>query len=182
MPHRIAAWVGIALAGAGLCAAQAAQAESLEYAVKAAYLTKFIPFMQWPETAFAAPGAPFNICVMGEDPFGPSLAKAVAGQKIGNHALAVRQAAALDAVADCQILFFGAGDPQTIADAVDAVKDKPVLTITDSGTRMRGIIGFAVIDNHVRFDIDDDAAQAAGIQISSKLLDLARNVKRKGAP
>ena len=51
----------------------AAQTPSLESAVKAAYLTKFIPFIQWPDTAFASPAAPVTICVLGDDPFGPSL-------------------------------------------------------------------------------------------------------------
>jgi branched-chain amino acid transport system ATP-binding protein len=43
---------------------------SAEYAVKAAYLAKFIPFITWPDSAFSSPAAPVTICVLGEDPFG----------------------------------------------------------------------------------------------------------------
>jgi hypothetical protein len=60
---------------------------------------------------------------------------------------------------------------------VDAFKDRPVVTVTDSGISAHGIINFVVVDNHVRFDIDEAAADAIGIKISSKLLELAHAVK-----
>lgn len=157
----------------------AAQADvSLEYAVKAAYLVKFIPFIEWPDSALPA-ATPFNLCILGTDPFGASLDKAAAGQKVGDHILAVHRMAAAEPVTGCHILFVA--DP-AMESALAGTQGKPVVTVTDSGMHIRGIISFAVVDNHVRFDIDDDAAQASGIVISSKLLDLARAVKRKGAP
>jgi hypothetical protein len=151
---------------------------SLEYAVKAAYLVKFIPFIQWPDSALPA-GAPFNICLLGPDPFGANLDRAAAGQKVGDHPLTVRRMAAPDPAIACEMLFVDTPDP---SEGIAAAQGKPVVTVTDSDMHVHGIISFVVSDNHVRFDIDDDAAQAAGIVISSKLLDLARNVKRKGAP
>jgi hypothetical protein len=156
---------------------QPAMADDLEYAVKAAYLVKFIPFIDWPDSAFT-PGAPFTICILGTDPFGAVLDKAVAGQKLGDHGLEVRRLPTLDAGPACHILF--TADAQTAIEMVDAVKTKPVVTITDSGMRAHGIISFLVADNHVRFDIDDAAAQQAGLAISSKLLDLAHAVRRRG--
>jgi hypothetical protein len=57
---------------------------------------------------------------------------------------------------------------------------RPVMTVTDSGMRAHGIISFVVIDNHVRFDIDDDAARRVGLSISSKLLTLAHAVRHRG--
>jgi hypothetical protein len=154
--------------------------DNLEYAVKAAYLVKFIPFIEWPDNAFV-PGAPLTICILGGDPFGAVLDKAAAGQRLGDHALEVRRLPVMDPAQACQILF--TADGQTAIEMVDAVKTKPVVTITDSGMRAHGIISFLVADNHVRFDIDDAAAQQAGLAISSKLLDLAHAVRRRsGAP
>ena len=43
-------------------AANAGEA-SLEYAVKANFLYKFGPFVDWPATAFATPSSPFTICL-----------------------------------------------------------------------------------------------------------------------
>ena len=171
-----------AVAGAvlGLCrTAPAPAADSLEYAVKAAYLVKFIPFIDWPDSVFASPAQPVTICVLGDDPFGGRL-DAQAGQKSGERSVAVKHLAAFDAAANCQLLFLGKS-PAT-NDALAAARDKPIVTVTDSGTPLHGIIGFVIAANHVRFDIDDAAAEAEGLKISSKLLQLAHAVKRKAAP
>ncbi len=56
------------------------------------------------------------------------------------------------------------------------------MTVTDSNPAAHGIISFVIVANHVRFDIDEAAAEAAGIQISSKLLGLAHAVVRGARP
>jgi len=161
---------------------QASQAQDpVEYTVKAAYLTKFVPFINWPEQALP-PGAPVTICIVGEDPFGPALDKIAAAAGAGSRPLVIRRIATTDTaetqiLARCQIAY--AGDPLTSLDVIDALKGKPVVTVTDSGMRARGIISFVMRDNHVRFDIDDAAAERSGIHFSSKLLELARAVNRR---
>ena len=164
---------GLALA-AGLCGAQAD--EALEYAVKGAYLTKFIPFITWPDGALSAPNAPVTICVLGDDPFGGKLEQAAAGAKLGEHPVTVKKTAAPDAT--CQIAFLGAGAET----ALDSLRGKPVVTVTDSGLKAHGVISFVLVDNHVRFDIDDALATQDGLAVSSKLLSLAHAVKPRGAP
>jgi hypothetical protein len=169
----------IFLAGAclaGLSRAQAAE-PSLEYAVKAAYLAKFAPFIEWPNSAFSSPTAPLTICVVGADPFGADLDRATQGQRDGDHPLAVRRMAAPEP--SCQIIFVE-GPPESVAATLEKLKNQPVLTVTDS--RSQGIISFVVIENHVRFDIDEAQADAAGLHISSKLLGLAHAVKRTAQP
>ncbi len=51
----------------------------------------------------------------------------------------------------------------------------PVLTVTDlpAGAAHKGIINFVVEDNHVRFEIDNRAANESGLRISSQLMALA---------
>jgi hypothetical protein len=175
MLHRLAAFIALA----GLFAMATARAQpSLEYSVKAAYLARFAPFIDWPADAFAGPDAPLNICVLGPDPFGAGLEKATAGQKDGGHPLAVRRMETLLPEGACQILFIH--DAALADEALDALKTRPVMTVTDSGMSAHGIISFVVIDNHVRFDIDDDAARRVGLKISSKLLTLAHAVRHRG--
>ena len=171
------------LAGAWLASllpAHAADA-SLEYAVKAAYLVKFAPFIDWPDGAFASPTAPLTICVVGTDPFGADLNRAAQGQHDGDHPLVIRRANAPDPETSCQILF-AAGPPEALAADLDKVKSRPILTVTDSGATSHGIISFVVIDDHVRFDIDEAQADAVGIHISSKLLGLAHATRRGARP
>jgi len=167
----------------GLIIVSDARAEvSLEYAVKAAYLPKFIPFITWPDGAFTAPDAPVTICVLGADPFGGKLEQAAGELKSGDRTINVRYMPASDEVASCQVIFLGKTDATTAEGTLDAVKGKPVVTVTDSGLKAHGVISFVIEANHVRFDIDQAAAAQGGVTISSKLLNLARAVKPRGQP
>jgi hypothetical protein len=167
----------------GLLPGSLKAAPSLEYAVKAAYLPKFIPFISWPESALGAPNAPFTICVLGQDHFEGRLDQAAAGLRSGDHAVQVRHLAAPDSSADCQLIFMPAGsDPAVVQGTLDAMRGHPVITVTDSGVPVHGIISFVIEGNHVRFDIDDAMAAEGGLAISSKLLGLAHVVHMRGQP
>jgi len=148
----------------------------LEYAVKASYLYKFAPFVQWPSTAFDSPTAPLTICIAGQDPFGGALAGAVRGQHVNGHPITVRRIETVRPGIGCQILYVGGDD---VGPALQAVSHEPTLTVTDhnrSGTG--GMIQFVMVSGRVRFSIDQAAAQSSGIAISSKLLGLAVSVNR----
>jgi hypothetical protein len=165
----------LGLAGAP-CPAMAAPG-SLEMAVKASYLTKFAPFVQWPSRSFAGPTSPFRICVAGDDRIGRVLDQAARGQRMQGHPITVTRFASLDAsaMANCQILFLG----KSAGDMLRGVAAQPVLTVTDRNHGgAGGIIQFVMQGSRVRFAVDIAAANAAGIQISSKLLGLAVEVAR----
>ena len=157
----------------------AARSQSLEYPVKAAYLPKFAPFVDWPQRAFAAPDSALVICVLGPDPFGAVLDKAAAGQKIGDHPVVVRRIGA--ASRDCHVLYLGQHSGQQVKEALQLVRGAPVLTVTDGArqTSAHGVVHFTIKDNRVRFAIDDQAAAENGLTISSKLMNLALSVKRR---
>jgi len=154
---------------------------SLEYAVKAAYLPKFVPFITWPDTAFTSPAQPVSICVLGTDRFGGKLQESAGAARSGERAMVVRRLAAPDPEAGCHLLFLS-GDAAMVERTLDAMKGKPVVTVTDSGLKAHGVISFLIEANHVRFDIDDAAAAQGGLVISSKLLGLAHAVKQRGQP
>jgi hypothetical protein len=154
-----------------------AQGASIEYAVKAAYLYKFAPFVEWPPTAFASASSPFQLCVLGRDPFGTSLDQAVNGQRVDEHRVVVRRLDRVDAASGCHVLYLGASSSQTAAEALRAVRGLPILTVADSGRDGGAIIKFVVKDNRVRFDIDTAAAAANHVTISSKLLAMAVSVR-----
>jgi hypothetical protein len=151
---------------------------SLEMAVKASYIYKFAPFVQWPTRAFPSATSPLRICVAGDEALGGMLDQAVRGQRMQDHPLTVVRLASLDpgAVANCQILFLGKA---AAADLPRGVAGQPVLTVTDrSRGGSGGIIQFVMQGSRVRFAVDIAAANSAGIQISSKLLGLAVEVAR----
>ena len=62
-----------------------------EYAVKAAYLYKFAAFVEWPKSSFSQPDSPLNVCIVGFDPFGAYLDRAIAGQRIGERPVVARR-------------------------------------------------------------------------------------------
>lgn len=160
--------------------AVAADAESLEYAVKAAYLYKFGFFVTWPSTAFASPSSAINLCVVGEDPLGATLDATVSGQRVGGHPVVIRRLNTIGRDSGCHILFVGGSDTQRTSQTLVAVRGSGVLTVTDAqGPGAMGIVNFVIKDNRVRFDIDENAAAQNGLIISSKLLSLALNVKQK---
>src|SRR3546814_1608149 len=70
---RRAAAVAIFLAGTVPTSAAARADPPLERAVKASFLFKFVPFVDWPANAFGSATAPFQICLNGQDPFGSVL-------------------------------------------------------------------------------------------------------------
>ena len=150
-----------------------AQGGSMEYAVKAAYLYKFAPFVQWPPDAFASAASPFNLCVLGDDPFGASLDQAVRGQSVGEHPVIVRRLRVTEAATGCHILYVMDARRPASANALRSLHGAPVLTVSDQGHGDGTIIQFVVKDGHVRFSIDTGLAAANRVSISSKLLSLA---------
>ncbi|MGE5567134.1 MAG: YfiR family protein [Parcubacteria group bacterium] len=164
----------MALALAVFAGAVPARAASLEYPVKAAFLYKFAPFVEWPATAWVSPSSPLTLCVVGDDPFGGMLDRTVEGRRLGPHPIVVRRLERLAADSGCSIAYIGGSKAQSVSDALAAVQGTPVLTVTDEAEGGdRGIIHFVLRGNRVRFVIDDAAAAKNGMVISSKLMRLA---------
>jgi hypothetical protein len=94
----------------------------------------------------------------------------------------VRHLDALGRNQDCEIVFAAGSDAQPVAAILAAVRGMPVITVTDGvrDPRAKGIINFVIVDNRVRFEIDDQAAAENGLTISSKLLSLAVYVRPRG--
>ena len=151
--------------------------QTTEYKVKAAFLYNFSHFITWPEHASRDDGK-FNLCVLGGDPFG-KLLDALAGKSVQKYSLEIKRLDSLDLAQSCQLIFVsqtGAGDLEYI---MPALKDLPTLTVSDieGFTARGGIIEFKLVDKKVRFNINIDAANHAGLTISSKLLSLATVVR-----
>jgi hypothetical protein len=184
MPPR-PTWRGawrLALAALLLCAgatAARAQGDSLEFAVKATYLYKFAPFVEWPLGAFKTPTAPFMICIVGDDPFGEVIDRAIAGQRLAEHPMVVDRMATYDTARTCHVLYAMGSETQPTEAILPLARGLPVLTVTDAarGNAAKGIIHFVVANNRVRFEIDDAAAARHELRISSKLLSLAITVR-----
>lgn len=164
------------LTPAALPAAGAADAPSKEYQVKAAMIVNFVQFVEWPSSAFDSDAAPIVIGVIDPDPFGDALEKLAAQKTVGSHRLAVKRFGSADAVESCQVLFVPAARDPDMPGLMRKLDGRPVMTVgeTDRFPWEGGMIRFFAEDGKVRFEINPDAAQRAGLQVSSKLMKLAR--------
>jgi hypothetical protein len=153
-----------------------------EYQVKAAFLYNFAKFVDWPPSAFSDAKQPFDICVYGRDPFGPALDDALSGKSIGDHRVEIGRAKEVPDLMACHMIFVSASQKETPAELVDRLKPRAVLLVgeSDGFAVSGGAIQFTVEDSHVHFLINPDAADRAGLKISSKLLALAKIVRDPG--
>ena len=150
--------------------------ESLEYRVKAAYLLNFTRYVEWP-----APSAPaqadsmLSICVLGADPFGTILDATVAGRTAHGRPLRVRRLRTAGEAAGCEVVFVSQEAWRRNPESLKALNRAGSLTVGESEQFARGggVIGFVIVDETVRFVVNDEARDRAGLRISSRMLSLA---------
>jgi len=154
-----------------------------EYLVKAAFLYNFAKFTEWPNAAYANGAAPLRVCVLGRDPFGTAL-ETIDGKRIKQRLVATLRILRLDQASRCQILYISASERDRLGAILAQLARAPILTVTDlPGLDSPGaIINFQTVADKVRFGIDTDHADLAGLSFSSKLLSLAETYAGHFAP
>jgi hypothetical protein len=150
----------------------------LEYQVKAAYLLNFTRYVEWPSEALDAPGAPMSICVLGRDPFGPVLDATVQGKVSQGRSLSVRRIQSPREASACHVVFVSRETWRTQRELLESLRKKGLLTVgeTDEFAQEGGVIGFVIQEEAVRFVVNADARDRAGLRISSRMLSLAAAV------
>jgi hypothetical protein len=159
-----------------LPATEAAPRASREYDLKAAFLYNLASFVEWPQSAFASPDAPFVIGVLGNDPFGPVLDEIVRHEFVARHPFDVRRFRRVEEVADCHLLFVAPSEARRVPEILRRLRGRPVLTVSDlpAFVQAGGMIGIGRRDDHLELFVNPPAVQAAALTVSSKLLELAR--------
>lgn len=163
---------------------RAAEAPTLEYQVKAAFLYNFTRFVEWPAGKFPAADSPFIIGVVGADPFGSILDQTVKDKTINGRRLIVQRFAPDEDLRQCHILFISRSLKDAVPFLLDQLKQESVLTVSELETfaRRGGAINLVIVDERVKVEINPQAAQRAALKISSKLLQVARVVTEEPAP
>ena len=167
----------VCLAAGSLLAAPARAQAPSEYQVKAVFLYNFAKFVEWPEQG----NDPFDLCIVGDDPFGRILEDTVKGKTLQGRAIGINRIRAREKVQGCQIAFIGAAESGRTRWLLDSIREPGTLTVGESPgfARDGGIINFVIEDSRVHFEINVDAARRAHLQISSKLLSLAKIVTER---
>jgi hypothetical protein len=170
------AWCWILCLCVGLSAAPLRSQTGSEFEIKAAFLYKFASFVEWPHDAR---NLPISICVVGQDPFGSALDRVVQDKKLNGRAFVIRRIKPGEAIGECHILFISASERKRLKPELDRLQGAPVLTVGDMPAfcESGGAINFAMADNRVQLEINPTAAERAGLQLSSRLLSLAKIVR-----
>lgn len=156
----------------------------IEYQVKAAYLLNFTRYVEWPDQAFTSPTAPIEICVLGTDPFEGALEQAVAGRVTRGRPLIVHVKRTASEARYCPVVFVPAAVWRRNRAVLDQLQGHGVLTVGESRefAEAGGTIGFVIRDANVRFVVNLDARDRAGLRISSRMLALAEVLVGGDAP
>jgi hypothetical protein len=163
-----------------LCARpMAQQAEAGEQVIKAAYLYNFTKFIDWPESAFAEPSAPFAVCVLADTMFHDHVAAIMHNEQVRGRPVVVRRPAAPHEVAACHMAYFSRTEAERTGKHLAELGQSPILTGGEGQRFMQlgGHIAFHLEHDRVRFTVSRTRAEAASLSISSKLLRVAKNVE-----
>jgi hypothetical protein len=154
----------------------AAGQDVTEPVLKAAFIYNFAKFTEWPVDVMPA-GEPLLFCVLGDAAIGEALVRAVKGRTLAGHIMEVSQWAPDGPPRrGCHILCLSGVTPSQAATLVAGLRDAPVLTISDveGFTQLGGIAQFFFDHGQLRFNVHAESARRARLQISSRLLGLAR--------
>lgn len=167
-----------ALLSVGGTSARAQDSPSVEYQVKAAFLFNFAKFVDWPPGSYQDEKTPITICVFGYDPFGSALDEIIRGKSINNRELVKRRIDKAGELKTCQIVFVSAREDKFLLEILSNLKGVSALVVGEGENfaERGGEIQFYLENNRVRFAINVDAVQRARLNVSSKLLALAKIV------
>lgn len=161
---------------AALPAGPPALAQPTEYQLKAVFLLNFARYVEWPADRLPE-GAAIDLCVLGRDPFGPAL-EAIDGKQAQNREVRVRLLATPEQAEGCHVLFVSGSEERRIGTLMRSVEGLPILTVSDveGFVAAGGAIGFATVDDRIRFDINARALQLARLRPSAQLMKIARSI------
>jgi hypothetical protein len=152
-----------------------------EYQVKAAFLYNFAKFVEWPHGVFGKADDPIVIGIIGEDPFGTDLETTIQDKTAQNRLLYIKRSSTIDETKSCHILFICESEENRLAAYLKKISKMPILTISDirEFSKQGGMVTLVTEKEKVRFEVNLDAAQEAGLKISSQLLKLANIIRKE---
>jgi len=158
------------LSGQG--AAHAGDSSDVEIRVKAAFIFNFARFVEWPPRSGAGP---VRIAILGRGDLERPLRDVIRGKTVNGRSIEVARIGAATDAGCCEILLIERSESRNVKDIVLALSGTPVLTVCDSENCFRdgAMVAFRIVEESVRFEINQEAAERTGLKISSQLLKVA---------
>lgn len=168
-PHAVAALASVLLTA--VVFAQDVSGPNL----KAAYIYRFALFTEWPADALP-PAGPLTMCVVGDTAVRDALERTVQGKTVASRSVVVALGYPDKLPPQCHTLYVSGVSSAQAAGLIAGLRNMPVLTISDleGFNRMGGILEFFYEAGQLRFSIRTDAVTQSHLQLSSRLIPLAR--------
>ena len=184
--------LGLAAARVALCclfsllASPSSQGSELPIdarSLRGVWLERFTRFVEWPTGHRVSQiQLPFELCVIDDPAFADVLATLYSSQRIKGKTVRVHKLdASTNPLPNCDLLFL-AEVPTVTRDAIlQKARSSATLVVSASD-------GYAAAGSHInlyeekgylRFEINLDAVQQAGLSVSSHLLNIARVIRQK---
>ena len=148
---------------------------NVEYKVKAGYLYNFTKFITWPEDESET----FNLCIVGEDPFG-DLIDPIEQRTAFGRPIKLFRFNNLNKEQHCNILFVSASikDNNMLKSMLAIQETNKSLTVGESKefAALGGMIGFVNRQGNIKLQINLKMLQQSDLKISAKLLEVAELV------
>lgn len=145
-----------------------------EYDVKAAFIYNVAKFVEWPDTS-PDNKSTLTIYILGDAPFGSAL-DTIRGKTIKGKTVVVKKTNSLNMLENGDILFISNSEKEKLEQILNRISRLPILTVgdTESFAKNGVIVNFYIEDKKIRFEINIEAANRAGLRISSNLLKLGK--------
>lgn len=143
-----------------------------EHCVKAAFIFKFIKYVDWPDPARG--GSAVTIGVIGDSPVAGALDD-LAGKQVKVRQVTIRHIRQLEELKGCDIIFISQSEKGRMGRILGVAGTRPILTISDNKRFLSagGMIYLYGANQMVHFRINQQQAQRVGLRISAMLLQLA---------
>lgn len=179
---RAACWLALAAAVVllfGFVSGRAATAPESD--LKAAFLYNFTKFVEWPTNAFTSSNTPIRFAVFADEEFGGRLKSLLAKKTAHGRSFEVQTISNAQEAKNFHIVYVPGAEGRRALPVLEATNKRPVLTIgeSDQFLELGGIISLFFDDEQLAFEVNPQAAERAGLEISSHLLRLAKKRRAK---
>ena len=139
--------------------------------IYAMMMYNFVKYVQWPENG----SGDFVIGVAGNNEIFKTMNEWYHGSKIGGRTCLIKNIQSVSDAENCSVVYIDKSKSSDF-DAINSkVKGKNTLLITDkNGLGQRGSgINFKVVDNKLKFELNQKAIESANLRVSTSLSSMA---------
>jgi hypothetical protein len=151
----------------------------IPYRDKAEQLEAIARLVTWPPgLRMENTSRPFNIAVIGKNPFGDHLQGVYKKKQILKKRVYIRYISNVQQIGNAHLLFVSGSKKNELRTIIDSIRDKPILLVGDTeGFAQQGIhINFFYEGVKLCFEINDAAARQAGLAISWHMMKHAKRI------